>query len=59
MASTATSQRFFAARPRSAVFVDVALAGAVLVASVALLLHSGDVPSRPGGTELDLLGTLE
>ena len=53
---TATAHRFFAARPRSAPLVDLAIAVAVLAGSLALLSHGGIAPPRSGREELDLLG---
>jgi signal transduction histidine kinase len=57
MSSTATARRLFAARPRSRVLLDVAIAAAALAGSRALLPH-GFAPSRPGSAELDLIGVL-
>jgi signal transduction histidine kinase len=56
MSSTATAHRLFAARPRSGAFFDVAIAVAMLAASLLLLAHGGVGPSRPGKAELDPIG---
>lgn len=58
MSSTATAHRLFAARPRSGALLDVAVAGAMLAGSLALLRHGGIGPSRPGSGELDLIGVV-
>jgi signal transduction histidine kinase len=58
MSSTPTAHRRFAARPSSGTLLDVAVAAAAFAGSLALLRHGGIGPSRPGSTELDLIGVL-
>ncbi|MDQ3493924.1 MAG: histidine kinase [Chloroflexota bacterium] len=56
MSSTVTPRRLFAARPRAPALVDVAIALAALIGSMALITHGGVGPSSPGAAELDLVG---
>lgn len=58
MSSTATAHRLFAARPRSGALVDVAIAAAALLGSLALLSRHGIVSSKLGASELDWVGGL-
>jgi signal transduction histidine kinase len=50
--------RLSAARPKSGVFVDVAIAGAAFAGSLAMLSRSGFGPLQPGPRELDWIGGL-
>jgi signal transduction histidine kinase len=56
--STSTAYRRAAARPSSDALVDVAVAAAAFVGSLALVSHGGVGPPRPGSRELDLLGVV-
>jgi signal transduction histidine kinase len=56
MSSTATAHRLVAARPSSGALLDVAIAGAAFVGTLALLRHGGVAPTRPGSARLDLVG---
>lgn len=59
MSLTATTQRRFAGRLRLASFLDVAIAAAPLVVSLALLSHHGGLgAARPGPRDLDPIGVL-
>jgi signal transduction histidine kinase len=58
MSSTATAHQLFAARPRSGVLVDAAIAAAALGGSLAQMSHGG-IPGAAGhGVDLDLLGVV-
>ncbi len=56
VSATVTSHNLFAVQPRSRTLVDVAIAAAALAGSVALVTHGGVGPSRPGSTDLSLVG---
>jgi signal transduction histidine kinase len=56
VSSTATAHRFFAARPRSGALLDVAIAAAALVGSLALLSRHGIGAVQAGPAELDWVG---
>lgn len=58
MSSTDTAHRLFAARPNSEALLDLAIAGAVLGGSLALLAHGTLDPSRPRSGNIDLIGVL-
>jgi signal transduction histidine kinase len=58
MSSTATARRLFAARPRSAALLDLAIATAALAGTLALLHHGGVAPTRPGSGGLDPIGVV-
>jgi signal transduction histidine kinase len=53
-----TAHRRLAARPSPGALLDVAVAAAALLGTLALLRHGGIVPSRPERVELDLVGVL-
>jgi signal transduction histidine kinase len=53
VSSTATAYRLFATRPSSGAIVDVAIAAAALVGSLAQLSHGGIAGSQIGAGELD------
>jgi signal transduction histidine kinase len=58
MTSTATAHRLFAARPRSGVLLDAAIAAAAFGGSLAQMSHGG-IPGAAGdGGDLDLLGVV-
>lgn len=56
MSKAATAHRLFAARPRSGLFIDVAIAAAALTGSLAQLSHGGIGGLQPGSGELDWTG---
>ncbi|MBA3779888.1 MAG: histidine kinase [Chloroflexi bacterium] len=56
VSTTVTAPRLFAARPRSGLLLDVAIAVAAFGGTLALLRHGGIGPARPGSGELDLVG---
>lgn len=58
MSSTDTAHRLFAARPNSEALLDLAIAGAVLGGSLALLAHGTLDPSRPRSGNIDLIGVV-
>lgn len=58
MCSTATAHRLLAARPRSGVPVDAAIAAVTLAGTLALLRHGGVAPTRSGSGGLDPIGVV-
>jgi signal transduction histidine kinase len=58
VSSTATAQRVVVHRPSSGALVDIAIAAAALVGSIAQLAHQGSGPLQSGPQELDLLGAV-
>lgn len=58
MSSTGTAHRLFAAGPSSGALLDVAIAGAVLAGSLALLAHGSLDPLRPRSGNIDLIGVV-
>jgi signal transduction histidine kinase len=58
LSSTLRAPGRLVARPSSAALLDVLIAAAAFVASLALVSHGGVGPPRPGSRELDLLGVV-
>lgn len=56
MSSTDSADRLLAARPRSRVLLDAAIAFVALVGSLSQLSHGGLTPTLLGSRELDLVG---